>query len=444
MSVEIEKLDGLQRCLNISIADKDISDAYNKTLQQEASKANIKGFRKGKVPPKVLEQQSGKAIRQHVVAQLVDDAFNSAVKEYKLQVAGTISSTPLPEILQPGEPVDIKVTIEVYPEVDLKDLNNSKVEVPVSEVTEADIESTIENLQAQYGEWNAVERAAEKDDKVTIDFAGTLVGESEAMENGSAEGHVMELGKANMIPGFEDGVIGMQPGETKTLQLKFPEDYHAKEIAGKDVEFAVTLHKVEQQSPLAVEALPEKLSMKDGGIEAVRDEIRKNLSVQLLQNKRALLKAHVLERLRELNPIDIPSALIDAEIKHMQDELYKRMTGGKGGERPDIDLPRDPFVKEATVRVANGLLLSEAVKKFDIKPDAAAVQKEIEERAQAFQDPQMFINYCTQDKNQMAQMQMLVLENQVIDKLLESASAENKNYTAQELTAALQELQKAE
>jgi trigger factor len=442
MSVTIEKLVGLQRDVIIKLDDAEIEKSYAKRLQTEAARANMKGFRKGKVPVKVMEQQSGKIIRQHVVGEMIEVAFDKAVREENLKVAGTVATTPLPEVLAAGQPVEVKVTVELYPEIDFKDLSGLKLTNPVAEVAQADIDKTIASLQKQHATWSEVDTASEDGDKVTIDFVGTLKGEKEPMPGGSAEGHVLELGSASMIPGFEDGVVGMKAGDEKELKLSFPKDYHAKDIAGKKVNFKISAKKVERAELIKLEDLPSKLGEKMTDMDAVTAEITKSLHLQLEQNQRDLLKLLVLEQLNVANPIDIPVALVDAEIKHLQREMLGRMTGKPvTDDSQDLNLPREPFLKEAESRVRNGLLLSEAISKLAIKPDADRLNDMIEKRAQAFEEPQMYIDYCKSDKQRMQQLQMGVLEDQVIDELVKSATVADKKYSVDDLAKDLNEKQ---
>jgi trigger factor len=439
MSATIEKLDGLQRDIIIKLDDAEIASAYAKRLQTEAARANIKGFRKGKVPVKVMEQQSGKVIRQYVVGDLIESAFDTAVREEKLRVAGTVATTPLPEVLEPGQPVEVKVTVEVYPEIDFKDLSGLTVNKAVVEVATSDVDKTIENLQKQHATWSETDAASETGDKVTIDFVGTLKGEKEPMAGGSAENHILELGSSSMIPGFEDGVLGMKAGDEKELKLEFPKDYHAADIAGKKVNFKITAKKVERAELLSLADLPSKLGDKMESMEDVTAEINKSLELQKDQNVHDLLKLEVLEQLNVANPIDIPTALVDAEIKHLQKEMFARMTGKPvADDAADLNLPREPFLAEAEARVRNGLLLSEAISKLAIKPDADRLNNMIEKRAQAFEEPQMYIDYCKADPQRMQQLQMSVLEDQVVDELVKTATSQDKNYSIEELAKELQ------
>lgn len=442
---KIEKLDGLKRRLTLSIDLPALESAYQQRLKTEAKRANIRGYRQGKVPPKVLERQSGKQIREQVLAGLVDEAFKLAVNEMKLRVAGGVEVAEWPTAIGSEGALDIDVMLEVYPDIELKDIKKEKIENPECEITALDIDEALGALREQHQDWQVVTRASKAGDRLTIDFEGTLAGESSPMENGSAKDHVMTLGKANMIAGFEEGLEGVLAGDEPVLSLRFPDDYHAKEIAGKDVTFKVLVHKVEESVSLSWEDLAKQLNFEKGGVDAMREEVERNLTTQCEQARDSVQKENVLTVLRTLNPIDIPSAVLDEEIHHMQQNMMQQwqQQSGQALDMKEMSLPREPFVKQATIRVQNALLLQKVIEKYSLKPDAAQVDHYLEMITSRYESPEELQTQIRANPEQMAQVTTAVLEKQAIAEILKEASVEAKPYAYKDLLEA-QRAQQAE
>ena len=266
MTTTVKNVSNLKRELTIEVATETIEASYQKALKKYAISADMKGFRKGKVPVSVIEQRSGKEIQQDVLGELMQAAFVAALDEHDLKpIAPPVIDA---EPLEKGKPCIFKATIEVYPTIDVKDLSSAKVERVVSEIAEEDIQRVIENLRKQSAEWTVVTRAAKEGDRLKIDFKGTLKGE--AFDGGSAEDFTLELGAKSMVPGFEEGLVGLKPEEQKTLKIKMPKDYH-ENLADKKVEFEVMVKQVEEaQLPEVDDAFAEKAGIKTGGVAAFK------------------------------------------------------------------------------------------------------------------------------------------------------------------------------
>lgn len=440
---QIETLDRLKRRLTLSIDLSALESAYQKRLQTEAKRANIRGYRQGKVPAKVLERQSGKQIREQVLAGLVDEAFKSAVEELKLRVAGSVEVAEWPTALGVEGAVDVNVTLEVYPDIDLKDMKKEKIEDPECEITTLEIDEALDTLREQHQDWQVVERASQTGDRLTVDFEGTLADESSPMENGSAKDHVMILGKANMIDGFEQGLEGVSAGDEPVLSLTFPEDYHAKEIAGKAVTFKVIVHKVEEPILLSWEKLATQLNFEKGGVDAMREEVERNLTAQCEQARDSIQKENVLSVLRALNPIDIPAAVLDEEIHHMQQNMIQQwqQQSGQSVDMKEMSLPREPFVKQATIRVQNALLLQKVIEQNSIKPDPAQVDHYLEMITSRYESPEELRTQIRANPEQMAQITTAVLEKQAIVHIMQEASVTAKPYAYKDLLEAQRALQ---
>jgi trigger factor len=349
------------------------------------------------------------------VEQIMRDAYVEAIQKESIQPAGMPSIEP--KNFAEGADLEFVVKIEVYPEVTLADNASIKVDRVVSDVTDADVDVMLETLRKQNAEWTAVERASADGDQVTIDFVGYLG--DEAFEGGAAQAHKLVLGSNTMIPGFESGVIGAKAGEERTISVTFPDDYQAENLKGKEATFKITVSEVaEQILPELDDAFVEKFGLADATIDALRVEVRKNMERELNQAIKAKLKNALFDGLLSINEVEVPSALIDQEV----DALRKQAASQFGGEGFDASqLPAELFQDEAKKRAKLGLLISEVIKKDELKVDDDRVRAFLEDMAQAYQEPQQVIDFYLKNKEQMSQVQSAVLEEQVVDKLLESA-----------------------
>ena len=374
MQSSIQNLDGLQREVTITVPVEEVKAAYQKRLAEVAKKANVNGFRPGKVPTSVVDQQYGKSVLGEIAGQLMQDNFEKVLKDEKIRIAGppTVGEYDIKK----DAPFEFKATFEVYPEFELKDLTNVKLDRETAEITDADFEGMLEKLQKQHAEYAIVEREAKTGDRVVIDFEGSVNGE--IFEGGVAKEHTLELGSNTMIPGFEAGIIGMNIGDTKDIKVTFPETYQSEDLQGKEAVFNITLHKVEAAELAPVDdALAEKMKI-EGGVEALKTKVREGMVRELAERLKSRFKETVFDALLEANPIDVPKALVDAEIKHLKRANLQRMASQFGmpiEQLEKLDLPDDPHSAEADKRVRIGLLLSEVVKKYEVKPGKEALKR---------------------------------------------------------------------
>ncbi|RBP85872.1 trigger factor [Marinomonas rhizomae] len=415
MQVSVETTSPIERVLTISVPAARVDEKVNSEVAKTAKTIRIDGFRKGKVPVSVVKKRYGQGIRVDAVEQIMRDAYVEAIQKESIQPAGMPSIEP--KNFAEGADLEFVVKVEVYPEVTLADNSTIKVDRVVSEVTDADVDVMLETLRKQNSEWSAVERASADGDQVTIDFVGYLG--DEAFEGGAAEGHKLVLGSNTMIPGFESGILGAKAGEERTISVTFPEDYQAENLKGKEATFKITVSEVaEQILPELDDAFVEKFGLEEATIEALRAEVRKNMDRELNQAIKSKLKNALFEGLSSINEVDVPSALIDQEV----DALRKQAAQQFGGQDFDASqLPAELFAEEAKKRAKLGLLISEVIKKDDLKVDDDRVRSFLEDMAQAYQEPQQVIDFYLKNKEQLAQVQSAVLEEQVVDKLLESA-----------------------
>ncbi|WP_210499761.1 trigger factor [Vibrio crassostreae] len=426
MQVTVETLEGLERRLNITVPAANIEDAVTAELRNIAKNRRFDGFRKGKVPMKMVAKMYGKAVRQDVMGEVMQRHFIEAIVKEKINPAGAPTFAPVEN--NEGADLVFNATFEVYPEVELKGLENITVEKPAVEVKEADVEEMIETLRKQQATWTEVEAAADAGSRATIDFVGSIDGEE--FEGGKAENFPLEMGAGRMIPGFEDGIVGKTAGMEFEIDVNFPEDYHAENLKGKAAKFSIKLNKVEaRELPELNEEFVSKFGAADG-VEGLKAEVRKNMERELKQAVKNRIKEQAIDGLVNENNIDVPSALIDQEIGVLRQQAAQRF----GGNTEAADqLPRELFEEQAKRRVVVGLLLGEVIKTEELKADDEKVKAIIEEMATAYEDPTEVIAYYEKNEQMMNNMRNVALEEQAIDAIIAKAQVSDKEVSFNEL-----------
>jgi len=432
MQVSIETTSGLERRLTVGVPAERVDSEVNQRLQKAAKTIRLDGFRPGKVPMNVVRQRFGPGVRQEVIGEVMSQSFYEAVSQENLKPAGQPSIEP--KNLEEGKDIEFIATFEVFPDVELVDLAGLKVDRPKAEVNDDDIATMIETFRKQQGSYEVVGRAAALEDQVNIDYQGTRDGE--AFEGGSAEGSDLVLGSGRMIAGFEDGIVGMTAGEEKTLSLSFPEDYHNEDLKGAAVEFKIKLNTVQEMALAELnDEFFEKFGVTEGGEESFREEIGKNMQRELKNAIKARVKQQVMDGVVEAHEgLEIPAALLDQEISVMRKQMFQQFGGA--GAAPDLDLdsllPADMFSEEANKRVKLGLVLNEFISKESLKADADKVRETIEEMAATYQDPEEVINHYYGNQEQLSAIESMVLEDQIVEKILESADVSDSECSYQE------------
>jgi trigger factor len=414
MMVQVETLPGLERRIEVSVPAARVRQQVDERLLKVGRSARIKGFRPGKAPIHVVRKHYGPQVRDEVVSDLIRETFAEALRQEKLQPAGG----PRIEPQKTGEPDDLRytATFEVYPQVELKDVAEIRLTRPVAEVGEGDVDAMIESLRQQRPDWAEVSRACKDGDRITIDFEGRIDGEP--FEGGRSENLVITLGAGRLLPDFEQGVRGAAAGESREFDLRFPDDYPAKHLAGKDARFRATVHKVEESRlPEVDAAFCEAFGVSEGGVEALRGEVRENMQRELAQAVQARLKAQVMDALLAANPIAVPRALVEAEVRDMQLELLRR----SGSRDPRQLPPRENFEPGAKRRVALGLILNELIRKAGLQADAGQVQRRLDELVATYADPDEARRQYLQNDAATRQLQMSVLEDQAVDWVVKAA-----------------------
>lgn len=420
MEVSVETLSGLERRLTVAVPADTIEDDINRKLQELSKTAKINGFRPGKVPVREIKRRYGKQLRQDVLTDVVRDSFVKAVDQEQLHPAGQPNIETKND--KTGEQFEYTATFEIFPEIELSGIEGVKVEKLVAEITDEDLQMMISNILEQHKTYEETDNAAKLDDQVIIDFEGTKDGE--AFEGGKGDDTPLILGSNSMIPGFEDGLTGLKAGEEKTLNLSFPEDYHAEELAGQAVEFKVTVKTVnEPVVPVLDDEFATKMGI-EGGTEAFKAEVSKNMSRELEEGIKTKLKSQLMDKLLEKNsPVEVPNALIQNEVQRMQQQMFQQIGGGANID-PSM-LPTDMFTEQATRSVTLSLLVGEIIKEQDIKADADKVRTTIEEIAQHYDaEPEMVVNWYYSNQEKLAEVESQVLEEQMVDYLLSTVEVE--------------------
>jgi len=423
MQVSLETTSGLERKLTVGVPAEQVDGEVVKRLQDASGKVKINGFRSGKVPMKVVKQRLGAGIRQEVLGDVINRSYFEALEKQDIKPAGppSIDTTTNVE----GKDLEFVATFEVYPEIKLSDLSALKVEKPVAEIVEKDIEAMIDNLRSQQASWEDVSRKAKDGDQATLDYLGTKDGEEFA--GGKAEGQKLQLGSNSMIPGFESGIVGMKAGEEKTLSLSFPDDYHAEELKGAAVEFAIKLHSVaEQKLPELDEEFFKKFGAKENNLEDFRKEVKSNMERELENAIKISIKTQVLDALFESQTVELPKALVTNEIGNMRQKMMQQF--GDAAKTMDMTqlLPDTMFEEQATKRVSLGLIINEIISGQEIKPEEERVKEAIAKLAATYDQPEDVIRYYSSNQEAKANIEASVLEEQVVDYILSEAKVSEK------------------
>jgi len=435
MAVTVETLEKLERRITLTLAAADINSEVETRLKKLARTVKADGFRPGKVPMSVVAQRYGYSVQYEVVNDKLGQAFSAAANEAQLRVAGA------PRIEQKNEAAEgtmaFDATFEIYPEIKIGDLAGAEVERVSADVTEEAIDKTVEILRKQRRTFQqrAAADGAAAGDRVTIDFEGKIDGEP--FQGGKAEGFQFLIGEGQMLEQFDQAVRGMKAGESKTFPLAFPADYHGQDVAGKEADFLVTLKKVEAQHlPEVNEAFAKSLGIKDGTVEALRADIKKNLEREVKFRVLARNKGAVMDALVGAAELDVPKALVENETNRMieaaREDLKKR--GVKDADKAPI--PAEIFAPQAEKRVRLGLVVGELVRSNNLQAKPEQLQAHIEELSQSYEKPAEVMRWYLSDRERMAEVEAVVIENNVTDFVLAKAKVTDKALPFDELMAA--------
>ncbi|KTD08578.1 trigger factor [Legionella jamestowniensis] len=424
MQVSVETLKGLERKVTVSVPTEKVEEEVSLRLKNLARKVKVDGFRPGKVPMHVVKNRFSDSVREDVAREMVQSTLYEALQNEKLMPAG--SPRVEPEQVESGKDFIYSAVFEVLPEINVVELNDDKIEVIKAQVSNKDVDAMIEKLREQAKEWSEVSRAVANGDKAVIDFEGFLG--DKAFEGGSAQGYEIVVGSGSMIPGFEEGLVGAKQGKPFEIKVTFPEDYGHKDLAGKEATFKITVQKVfEGKLPELNDAFAKKFNIEEGGIEALKKDIKENMERELERRVSAMNREKIFDKLMEVNPFDLPNALIDQEIEHLKHEMYHRLFGHEHSDNETIpDFPRALFEEQAKRRVHLGLLFSEYVKKHELVADKARVDAMIEKFASAYEKPEELRAWYQSSKERLGEIEALVMEEMVAEKISENAKLVDK------------------
>ena len=426
MQVSVEQTGALERRMEVSVPKERVEQAVDKRLQQVSRTAKLKGFRPGKAPLKVIRQQFGAQVRQEVVGDLMQSSFAEAVTQQKLSPATGPRIEPI--AIAAGEDLKYRAIFEVYPEITLRNVEGVEVVRPVAEVAEADVDAMVENLRAQRPKFDVVERESREGDRVTMDFVGLVDGAE--FEGSKGTDVAVLLGGGRMLREFESGITGMKAGEQRSLDVRYPDDYHNKSLAGRTAAFDVQMKKVEEKSlPDLDDEFCREYGVTEGGMAQLRSEVADNMRRELEANVRARLKQQLLDKLLASNPVEVPKSLVDAQVREMQIDTARRI-GAKDASQ--VPAP-EPFVEPARRRVALGMLVGELIRTRGLKLDRDRVEARLAEMAGGYPDPEAVLKAYRQNADAMRQVENMVIEEQVVDFLLEHAKVTDQAATFKEV-----------
>ncbi len=419
MQVSVEKTSELSRKMTVSVPEEVVQEKMAARLKSLAREVKIDGFRPGKVPQHVIKKMYGDRVRGEIAGDLVETTYYKALEENDLRPAGYPHIHPSDE----GEGFKYTAEFEVYPEISLEGVEQLEVLRPVAAVQDVDVDDMIEKLRAQKKTWAVVERASQEHDRVTISFSGESEGEN--FTDGKVENYQVEIGAKQMIPGFEDNLIGLKAGDNKSFEVSFPEEYGNEKLAGKVAKFDVEVTSVEESALPEIDDAFIKAYGIEGSVDTFREDIRSNLESELEQALRGKLKNSVMNALYEKIQITVPNTLVDSEIESMM-KPYIETAKRQKMKLEDLKLPRDAFEEQAKRRVALGLILSEIIHKNEIKVDDNKVRSTIEDMAKSYERPSDVVEWYYSDKTRLNDVRQMVLENQTIEWLVERAKVSDE------------------
>ncbi len=433
MDVSVENPGGLKRRLKVQIPADRVNIAVDEKVKRVGQHARIPGFRPGKAPVKVLYQRYGAQARQEAVSELIQSTYPEAVEQSELNPAGQ------PEIeldaFEENGPLSFTANIEVYPEIELNGLDSITVEKPVAEVTDADVDKTLERIQDQNKSWEEVERESADGDQVVVDYIGRIDGE--AFEGGTGNDIEITLGEQQFLPDMERAMVGRKAGEEFQVDVAFPEDYGAEDLAGKTATFDVTVKAVKQAKPAEIdEEFIKQMGVEEGTMEALRDKIRESLEQEVKHAIDTSVKTQTMDSLHDANPIEVPESMVAQEIERMRKEAMQRMPEQMQGDEEQAKqlLPDEALREQATKRVALGLLIAEVISKKELELDQDKVAEKMDEIAAGYGDQAEAVkNYYQQNPQLMQGLQAMVMEQQVVDDLLANATIIEKDTELDEL-----------
>ncbi len=431
MQANLETLSGLERRLSVAVPLAEIETEVQSRLKHIGRTAKMPGFRPGKVPFKVVQQQYGAQVRQEVLGATIEKSFGDAVREQNLRVAGYPKFDPATPADGAAE-FQYSATFEVYPEIKVGDITGKAIDRVALDVGDAEIDKTLEIMRKQRVTFDAADKAAENGDRLQISYAGAIDGVP--FDGGKADNQNVVLGEGRLLPDFEKSLAGMKSGETKSFDLKFPDDYHGKEVAGKSARFDVSVSEVAAPKLPPVDGeFAKTLGVEDGDVAKMRAEVKANLEREVKQRLKAKTKDHVMQTLLDSTPLVTPKSLIDMEIQALQNMARENMAARGMPVKDDMPMPAEIFEAQAQRRVSLGLILGEVVRNNGLHAKPEQVKAAVELQAQSYEHPQEVVKWFYSQPDRLRDIESIVLEENVVEWALSVAKAEDKTITFDEL-----------
>lgn len=416
MQVTIETTTDLERRMHVQLPAEAMSDKFDARVKETAKKIRLDGFRPGKVPASVVKQRFGAGIRAEILEDVVKDAYMAALNQENIKPA---SFPRFEDVKDDGDKIEFAALFEVFPEIKLGEFSAIQIEQLNPQVTDENVAKMIDSLRQQRATYSDVKRAAKLEDQVVIHFKGLLKGE--AFDGGTADDQELVLGSGRMIPGFEDGIVGMKAGETKTIDVTFPEDYQNKELAGQEVQFEITVTAVKKPTlPKLDESFVQELGARAKDLDGFKSEVRANMEREAKQSANEKTKSALIDQLIANADFSVPAALIDDEIYRLQQEAVQQFGGSASGFDP-AQLPKELFKDRAERRVRTGLIFSQITTQNNLQVTDEAVQAKLSEIASVYEDPESVMQFYQNNAEQLSQVRTLVLEESVVEFILSQA-----------------------
>ncbi|MDF1677231.1 MAG: trigger factor [Legionellaceae bacterium] len=425
MAVSVEVLEGLERKINVLVPSEKIESEVSSRLKNMATRTKIDGFRPGKAPLQLVKQRYSSDVRLDVIRDLLQPSLYDALKEQALTPVASPRIDPGP--VEENQDFSYAAIFEVFPEFEIKPLGQHEIELIQAEVSDKDVDTTIEKLREQHKEWKEVSRKAKNGDKLIVDF-DLYEGDTLIPEQGEARDFEIILGKGDILPALETALVGAEKDKLGEYTVDFPADWHDASFAGRALTFKLTVKQIlEGVLPALDDELAEKLNVQEGGIEALKADIKGHMSRALERRVNELNRESIFNAFLDLNPFDLPMSLIDEEIAHLKHEFYHEVFGNEHSDDEKIpDFPRNLFEDRATRRVHLGLLFAEYVKQEQITAEEERINAMIEKAAEAYDSPDEVRQWYRDDAKRMAEVEALVIEEKAAEKLVEDAKITHK------------------
>lgn len=428
MQTSLETLGALERRLNVAVPIAEIEGEVKKRLTRLARTVKVAGFRPGKAPLRMLDQQYGSQVRSDVISERVQSTFNDAIRSQNLRVAGTPRIEPQRGDQPATETLEFSAVFEVYPEVQIGQVEDIAITRPLAEVTPQDIDRTLEVLRKQRTTYSTVERAAQAGDRVHVDFTGTIDGVEFA--GGQARDFPIVLGEGRMLPEFEAAITGAAAGDTREFPLTFPADYHGREVAGKEARFTLTVHRVEAPEIPALDSeFAKAFGIARASVDDLRREVESNLRLELKRKVDAAVKAQALSGLRQRATFAVPKALVDSEAHALRERTLANLREQPNVKPENLDLSLDVFRPQAEERVALGLIIAELVRNEQLHAKPEQIKTLVTETAQTYEQPDAVVRWHYEKPERLRDFEAMVLEQNVVDWILARAKVTDEPTT---------------